>query len=179
MDNTITKLEKKNAKHKLIELKSILKGEFMKKILFFNALLFMFIAFSTYAENKTILSISSSENSSKENISDLNKKLSYINKEIESTENNIINGAILFFLAPPLAYGLTFITPGNSTLDIVFLIGGAIIMVHGAICFFEGIFTIGHLKAKKYDLMLLPDIKSEKLVDVNNKIFGMKLELLM
>lgn len=116
-------------------------------------------------------------------------KLGLITQEINNVETKMGNGAILGFGAPIAAGFLVAVIPyafdaGNpddakaiAVINAVVIVAGSVAGVVGLYQYFDGLFTIGHLRAEKYELMLSPFLKSEILAGAGNSALGLELNI--
>lgn len=119
-----------------------------------------------------------------------NKKLTLIYKEIIHTENILNSSATVIVLVPVAAgtlLGLLHVLikpePGeDSVLPIidagVGLAAGLVVAINTFI-YLDGLSTIGHLRAKKYDLMMYPYYQKETIAGNKSQTlgFGLKIQI--
>jgi hypothetical protein len=116
-------------------------------------------------------------------------KLDLITQEIETTEQKMSEAGGLI-LGAPIVAGLAAVviskietqdSNANSNLHnivspLALLIGGIVTGI-GVLQYWDGVNTIGQLRAKKYDLMFYPFIKNENLADKNINVLGLTLQI--
>lgn len=133
--------------------------------------------------------ISSSKKFNTNYVNPDNEKLNMIYEEIRATEEKMFGSAAMIYVSPLLTGALIgaasiAIKPKDEsdtfTRDFSYILIGAAglcLTIASALNYVDSLNTIGHLRAKKYDLMFLPFFESEKVADTGALKAGLGIEI--